>query len=126
MHPGIFNGPESTPVSSDADGTASFKYASKTLPGFYDCTCLMRTWNWNSTITRVHKYRRERKLRNGRCRGPCNLPGSDDDRMKTTTRYADSSRSCSDCDHCLTKQNPVVSVCYACSSELQIILHDNI
>ena len=75
MHPGIFNGPsphKSPPMRPRWNG--QFKNAWRTHTGFTTVLDLMRTWNWNSTWAttddvsrerKVHKYRRERKLRNG-------------------------------------------------------------
>ena len=48
MHPGIFNGPKSPLMHPRWNG--QFQECIENTSGFYDCTWLMRPWNWNSTL----------------------------------------------------------------------------
>ena len=62
MHPGIFNGPKSTQVTSDASSVEwQFKNASRTLAGFTTALDLMRTLNWNGNWATTDDVSQERK-----------------------------------------------------------------
>ena len=56
MHPGIFNSPESTPVSSDADSVERPVSRMHREHFWVLCTWPLRTWNWNSTRLRLMTY----------------------------------------------------------------------
>ena len=77
MHPGIFNSPKSTWVTSDAFSVERpHRERIEKTSGFYDSTrvlayleleqCLGHHW-WRLPRTQVHEYARERELRNGFC-----------------------------------------------------------